>query len=94
MAAAIRSGAETIVTANLKDFPAERLAAFGIEALSPDTFICDLFDLNSALVLRAVRNARVSLNKPSFGANEYLACLQRAGLPSLATVLQSWRLIF
>lgn len=93
LAAAIRSGAETIVTANLKDFPAESLATYGIEALSPDAFICDLFDLNRALVLRAVRNARVSLTKPPFRVDEYLACLQQAGLPSLASVLQHWRLI-
>lgn len=57
-------GAVTIVTANLRDFPPERLAIFGIEALSPDAFICDLFDLNRALTLKAIENACVSLNKP------------------------------
>ena len=93
LTAAIRSEAETIVTANLRDFPAERLEIFGIEALSPDTFLCDLFDLNRALVLRAVRNARASLSKPPYGTDEYLACLQQAGLPSLTWALQPWRLL-
>jgi hypothetical protein len=36
LAAAIRSRAQIIVTANLKDFPAEDLAAWDIEAKSPD----------------------------------------------------------
>jgi hypothetical protein len=39
LAAAIRAGAEVIVTYNLKDFPAETLAKFGIEAQHPDDFL-------------------------------------------------------
>ena len=38
LAAAIRAGAGVIVTYNLKDFPAETLARFDIEALHPDDF--------------------------------------------------------
>lgn len=93
LAAAIRSGATAIVTANRRDFPTKHLAVFGIEALDPDVFICDLLDLNSALVIRAVRNARVSLRKPPFGTDEYLVCLQQAGLPSLTRELQPSRLL-
>lgn len=93
LAAAIRSGAATIVTANLRDFPPERLAVFGIEALSPDAFICDLFDLNRALTLKAIGNARLSLNKPPFKAGEYLTCLQLSGLTSLIAALQPFRLM-
>jgi hypothetical protein len=32
LAAAIRAGAQSIVTCNLKDFPAETLAPYGVEA--------------------------------------------------------------
>ena len=39
LAAAIRSGAQVIVTYNLKDFPAAALDPFGIEAQSPDDFV-------------------------------------------------------
>ena len=46
-----------------------------------------------SLVLRAVRNARASLSKPPYGTDEYLACLQQAGLPLLARALQPWRLL-
>ncbi|MDA1379377.1 PIN domain-containing protein [Plesiomonas shigelloides subsp. oncorhynchi] len=64
VAAAVRSNAEIIVTLNLKDFPTPALDTFGIEALHPDDFIMDLFDLNSALVLSAVSMQRSNLRKP------------------------------
>jgi predicted nucleic acid-binding protein len=37
LAAAIAGGADVLVTKNLKDFPADRLAPFGIEAQHPDS---------------------------------------------------------
>ena len=45
-AAAIKVGAQTIVTNNLKDFPADRLAAWDIEASSADDFLHAMVDLN------------------------------------------------
>jgi hypothetical protein len=38
LAAAIRGRADVIVTRNLRDFPPDRLAPYGIEAQHPDTF--------------------------------------------------------
>ncbi|MEM6159946.1 PIN domain-containing protein [Erwinia sp. P6884] len=61
LAAATRCNAEVIVTFNMKDFPKDNFAQFGIEAMHPDEFISDLFDLNQALVLNAVRTQRSSL---------------------------------
>ena len=42
LAAAIRAGAQSIVTRNLKDFPADRLAVFGVQAQDPDEFVLGL----------------------------------------------------
>ena len=39
VAAARRAGAETIVTFNLKDFPADELSRYGLHAQSPDVFL-------------------------------------------------------
>jgi predicted nucleic acid-binding protein len=46
LAAAIRSGAQAIITFNLKDFPDDALAQYGIEAIHPDLFIEHQLDLH------------------------------------------------
>jgi len=45
LAAAIAAKAEVIVTLNVRHFPAEVLAPLGIEAVTPDQFLCSLLDL-------------------------------------------------
>jgi hypothetical protein len=45
VAAAIRAGAQGIVTLNLKDFPRDRLKPLGLEAVHPDDFAMDSIDL-------------------------------------------------
>ncbi|TDB01724.1 PIN domain-containing protein [Halomonas marinisediminis] len=80
LAAAIRAGAQLIVTFNLKDFPADTLARFGIEAVHPDTFLEQQFELNegwcSGPSIATVR----SLRKPPRSAEEYLDTLAACGL--------------
>ena len=55
LAAAIRCGAEVIVTSNLRDFPPDRLAPYQIEAQHPDEFVLNLIDLDPAAVATVVR---------------------------------------
>lgn len=81
LAAAIRAKAEIIVTLNHKDFPPEVLRPFEIETLHPDAFISDLFDLNHALTLEAVRRQRQSLKRPPMTVDEFLEMLLKQGLP-------------
>src|SRR5208282_3003035 len=42
LAAAIHGGASIIVTANLRHFPAEKLAPHGLTAQHPDSFVFEL----------------------------------------------------
>ena len=93
VAAAVRSDADIIVTYNLKDFPQPSLNSFGIEALHPDDFITDLFDLNQALVLSAVNKQRQSMKKPPKSVDEYLEALLRQGLPQTVKELNKFRLL-
>lgn len=44
LAAAIRAGADAIVTRNLRDFPARTLIPWGVKATHPDEFLCSLHD--------------------------------------------------
>ncbi len=80
LAAAIRSKAEVIVTFNLKDFPARVLDAYDIEAMHPDDFVSDLWDLDQAAVLAAAQKQRRSLKRPPMDAGNYLEMLMRQGL--------------
>lgn len=93
VAAAVRSNAEIIVTFNLKDFPAPALNSFGIEALHPDDFVMDLFDLNRALVLSAVRTQRSCMRKPPMSVDDTLEALLRQGMAQTAKELNKYRLL-
>jgi hypothetical protein len=55
LAAAIRGGAEVLVTENLRDFPPDTVRPYGIEVISQDAFLLDQFDLRPADVLDALR---------------------------------------
>ena len=93
VAAAIRCKAEVIVTMNLKDFPRNLMAEFEIEALHPDEFIMDLFDLNQALVLKAVNAQRASFRQPAMGVTVYLDSLLRQGLPMTVSAVDKFRFL-
>jgi hypothetical protein len=60
-AAAVKVGAQLIVTFNLKDF---KNLPDGIEAISPDDFLLDLLDLNTLKMIELLRNQADSLRKP------------------------------
>jgi predicted nucleic acid-binding protein len=80
LAAAIRAGAEVIVTYNLKDFPAETLAPFDMEAMHPDDFLVGLLDLAPGAVCAAVKRQREGLRNPPKTAEELLTTLESQGL--------------
>jgi hypothetical protein len=52
LAAAVRTGAQTIVTFNLKHFPEEALTPWNISAQSPDEFLIHQFHLAPEVVTR------------------------------------------
>jgi predicted nucleic acid-binding protein len=90
LAAAIRGRADVIVTANLRDFPAETLAEFGIDAQHPDEFVLHLLDLAPGIVAEAARNHRESLKNPPKTIDEYLNTLEELGLTQTVSVLREY----
>jgi predicted nucleic acid-binding protein len=84
LAAAIKGRADLIVTINLKDFPAERLDRWGIEAQHPDEFLTHQFHLSQPVFLQAVRTVRTRLKNPPKSVPDYLDTLRTQGL--IATV--------
>ncbi len=77
LAAAIRGGADVIVTYNLGDFPADALTAHGIEARHPDEFIAHLLDVAPTVVTTAAKCQREGLKNPPRTVDEFLAILGR-----------------
>ena len=57
LAAALRAGAEEIVTFNLRDFPPAILGPLGVAAWHPDEFVCALLVRSPEGVAGAVRGA-------------------------------------
>ena len=72
LAAAIRCQAGVIVTYNLKHFPEDALAPYGIEAQHPDGFVSHLFDLDPGAASAAVRDQRESLKNPPMSVDDLL----------------------
>jgi hypothetical protein len=80
LAAAIRAGAQTVVTFNLKDFPEESIAAYGIEARHPDEFVLDQIDLAPGALVNVVSSQAQSLKNPTRTVPELLDTLRENGL--------------
>jgi hypothetical protein len=55
LAAAVRSGAQTIVTFNLKDFPEDALLPWNITAQSPDEFLVHQYHLAPEVVVQKLQ---------------------------------------
>lgn len=88
LAAAIHCHAGTIVTFNLKDFPADALAPHGISAQHPDEFIEHAFGLKPAIVIQAVRNQRASLKNPARSVEELFDTYLQQGLATTVALLR------
>ena len=89
LAAAIRGRADVIVTRNMRDFPADVLGPFGIEAQHPDEFVVHLLDLAPGLVIDAAHH-RESLRNPAKTAEQYLEMLEAEGLTETAAILREY----
>ena len=90
LAAAIRAGAEVIVTCNLTDFPGEILARYDIKAMHPDDFLVGLFDHASGIVCAAIKRQRESLRNPPKTVEELFVTLQSQGLPQTVARLRQF----
>ena len=81
LAAAIRCGANLLVTFNLRDFPTENLRQYNIEPLHPDQFILRFLNFNFEGVCKAAQKQRIRLKNPPKTPDEYLQTLVELGLP-------------
>lgn len=88
VAAAIRAGAQVVVTANLRHFPEEELGKFGIEAMHPDEFVMDLFNLDGVRVHQAISATAAAWSNPPGTPADVCDRLVAADLPISAAALR------
>lgn len=89
LAAAIAGHADCIVTSNLKDFPTSVLLEYGIEAVDPDTFIINQWDLDPVNAIAAFKRMRARRKKPQSSPEDFAYALEVGGLPTTAERLRS-----
>lgn len=89
LAAAIKAGAQVIVTRNLKDFPESDLQPWDIEAKSPDAFVLDQVHLDIRAVAASVRQIADSRTNPPEAIEDVLIQPERDGLVESVTALRA-----
>lgn len=89
LAAAIETNASLIVTNNLKDFPGDYLARFGLKAKNPDDFLSDIIDIEHKTSLEAFRELVQNKKNPPYDEFEVLDIFRRNGLKNTADYFHS-----
>lgn len=89
LAAAIKTNANLIVTNNIKDFPKDYLATFGLAAKTADDFLTDIIDLNPNDAVLAFRELVMNRRNPDLDEFQVLAALKRNGLKQTADYLRA-----
>lgn len=80
LAAAVVGKCHGIITANLKDFPADKIAPFKMEVIHPDDFIVNIIDLHPGRALAACKRHRAAMTKSTPSQEEYLERFLACGL--------------
>ena len=88
LAAAIRAGAQLIVTENLKDFPDDALRPYDVEPLGADNFLTSTFELHPSQALAALRIMRRAYDNPAMSPSDFLLYLRRNGLVKLSALVR------
>ena len=93
VAAALQGRADMIVTANLRDFPADVLDPIGLEVQDPDTFLLNQLDLEPDLTIATLRGQAAATRRPAITTKVLLEHLAKCGVPRFASAAaaQLWR---
>ena len=84
VAAALAADAQTIVTANTKDFPKPLMREFALTVMTPDDLLLSLLDEDTATMTSVIVEVAEALNNPARTAEDILVSLRLAGTPRFA----------
>jgi hypothetical protein len=85
LAAAVRGGADLVVTFNLKDFPDEAGAPYGIGICHPDSFLLQLLGEHADTVIATLEHETAAFRNPPETVTRFLATLT-ATVPMFANL--------
>lgn len=93
VAAALQGRADTIVTANTRDFPSEVLKPLGLEVQHPDGFLLNQLDLEPDLTIATLHRQAAATRRPAITTRMLLEHLSKCGVPRFASAAsaQLWR---
>jgi predicted nucleic acid-binding protein len=89
LAAAIRCGAEVIVTNNIRDFPQKELQRYEVEAQRPDEFLVNIVDLAPAVVIAVLQQQALALMRPPQTLDQLIGRLASLGLEQSMELVRS-----
>lgn len=84
MAAAVAGSADTIVTWNRSDFPADALARMGIRVMDPDEYLCELIVEFPHQVVDTVVRLAAEKRRPPLTPSDIADRVAKAGAPNFA----------
>jgi len=87
LAAAVQTRASVIVTDNVRDFPADRLAPLHLQASSADHFLADVVDLHTPGAVAALRTMRLRFRRPELDPETLLRRMESVGLTDTVNLL-------
>jgi hypothetical protein len=83
LAAAVRAGAKTILTYNIKDFPHSSLMPYSIIAQGPSAFPKDVYATAPAMVMQTLEDQADAIGK----SKPYLLSRLRTNVPALVEMI-------
>jgi predicted nucleic acid-binding protein len=89
LAAAIKVNAQVIVTRNLKHFPKDRLASWGVKPKSPDDFVRDQIGIDRQAVWACVQQIVDARTRHPVTADDVLGELALSGMVGSVAALQA-----
>jgi predicted nucleic acid-binding protein len=93
LAAAIRCGADAIVTFNERDFPVAVVEEFGIHVRHPDDFILDVHGLHQSALIEAAKIDLAHYADPPLNVYAYIDGLRRSKVPKTADYLEKMKVL-
>src|SRR5690625_1560461 len=88
VASAVLGRADVIVTNNLRDFPADELARFGLRACSIDDFLLDQFDLNKDATWHVLSAQARATTRPKLTTEQLLQQIANSGAPNFSDAVR------